>query len=85
MVRSSMTPSWLSNLANHGMMSIGTKHIVSFFFAASVLIWVQMVGYVEAFGTTAGVFALILGGGMAVLIPFGARIRHRQANWRIIL
>ncbi|KAK1776937.1 major facilitator superfamily domain-containing protein [Copromyces sp. CBS 386.78] len=67
------------------MLVNGTKNFVCFFFSASVLIWVQMVGYAEAFGTTAGVFALIMGGGMALLIPFGARIRHRQANWRIIL
>ncbi|KAK3395451.1 major facilitator superfamily domain-containing protein [Sordaria brevicollis] len=67
------------------MLVNGTKNIVCFFFAASVLVWVQTVGYIEAFGTTAGVFALIMIGGMLLLIPFGARIRHRQANWRIIL
>jgi hypothetical protein len=47
--------------------------------------WVEEVGYKACFGAQAGIFVAVIFLGMAVLIPFGATIRHRQAKWRIIL
>lgn len=68
--------------AKHG---IGSKNIVAFGFLYGIVPWVEEVGYVECFGIQAGIYVAIIAIGMAVLIPFGARIRHIQAKWRIIL
>ncbi|KAF2400137.1 MFS general substrate transporter [Trichodelitschia bisporula] len=62
----------------------GLKNIVAFGFVYGVVPWVTGSGYVNAFGTQAGVFVAI----MALAIPlalYGARIRHRTSQWRIIL
>ncbi|KAK4647839.1 uncharacterized protein QC761_104890 [Podospora bellae-mahoneyi] len=67
------------------MLVNGSKNIVAFGFLYGIVPWVEKVGYVECFGTQAGIYAAIIAMGMAVLIPFGARIRHAQAKWRIIL
>jgi hypothetical protein len=42
-------------------------------------------GYVNAFGTMAGVFAAVVGIGSLLLIVYGARLRHASAQWKIIL
>jgi hypothetical protein len=47
--------------------------------------WVEQTGYVNCFGAQAGIFVAVIAIGMAVLIPYGARMRHEQAHWRIIL
>ncbi|KAK4200233.1 putative transporter in the major facilitator superfamily [Triangularia verruculosa] len=67
------------------MLVNGTKNVVAFGFLYGIVPWVEEVGYVECFGTQAGIYVAIIAIGMAVLIPFGARIRHAQARWRIIL
>jgi hypothetical protein len=58
---------------------------VAFGFLYGIVPWVEEVGYVRCFGAQAGIFVAVILLGMAVLIPFGAAIRHRQAKWRIIL
>lgn len=53
-------------------------------FLYGVVPWVTKVGYVETFGTQAGVFIAVI----ALALPlsvFGGRIRHRTAQWRIIM
>ena len=62
----------------------GLKNVVAFGFLYGVVPWVTKAGYVEVFGTQAGVFVAII----ALAIPlslFGRRIRHATAQWRIIL
>jgi len=58
--------------------------MVAFGFLYGVVPWVEEVGYIECFGTQAGIYATIIAVGM-LLIPFGTRIRHAQSKWRIIL
>jgi len=65
--------------------SIGSKNIVAFGFLYGVVPWVEEVGYIDCFGTQSGIFVAVIAIGMAILIPFGAKIRHHQALWRIIL
>lgn len=62
----------------------GLKNIVAFGFLYGVLPWVAEAGYVEAFGTQAGIYVLILLSAIP-LIFFGQRLRHVTARWRIIL
>jgi hypothetical protein len=62
----------------------GLKNIVAFGFLYGVVPWVSKVGYVDSFGTQAGVYVAIL----ALSIPlamFGERLRHRTSQWKIIL
>jgi hypothetical protein len=65
--------------------ALGTKNIVAFGFLYGIVPWVEQTGYVNCFGAQAGIFVAVIAIGMAVLIPFGAKMRHQQANWRIIL
>ncbi|KAH8882511.1 MFS general substrate transporter [Thozetella sp. PMI_491] len=67
------------------MLVNGSKNIVAFGFLYGIIPWVEQAGYVNCFGTQAGVYVAIIGLGMLLLIPFGAKIRHNQAQWRIIL
>ncbi|KAK4209683.1 protein HOL1 [Rhypophila decipiens] len=67
------------------MLVNGSKNIVAFGFLYGVVPWVEEVGYIDCFGTQAGIFVAVIALGMALLIPFGAKIRHKQALWRIIL
>lgn len=64
---------------------IGTKNVVAFGFLYGIVPWVEQVGYVNCFGAQAGIFAAVIAIGMILLIPFGAKWRHEQAKWRIIL
>ena len=46
--------------------------------------WVHHKGYINAFGTQAGVYVAV----MALVIPlalYGEKIRHKTAQWRIIM
>ena len=46
--------------------------------------WVHHKGYINAFGTQAGVYVAV----MALAIPlalYGEKIRHKTAQWRIIM
>lgn len=66
------------------MLINGLKNIVAFGFLYGVVPWVSQAGYVNTYGTQAGVYVAIL----ALAIPlsfFGARIRHITGSWRIIL
>jgi hypothetical protein len=63
----------------------GIKNIVAFGFLYGVVPWVTEAGYVNAFGTMAGVFAGVVGIGAVLLIVCGARLRHASAQWKIIL
>jgi MFS family permease len=67
------------------MLVNGTKNIVAFGFLYGIVPWVEQTGYVNCFGAQAGIFVAVIAIGMAVLIPYGARMRHEQAHWRIIL
>jgi len=40
---------------------------------------------VNCFGAQAGIFVAVIAIGMALLIPYGGKVRHEQAHWRIIL
>lgn len=62
----------------------GLKNIVAFGFLYGVVPWVTKVGYIDSFGTQAGVFVAII----ALAIPlsiFGERLRHRTSQWKLIL
>ncbi|OQN97264.1 hypothetical protein B0A48_16806 [Cryoendolithus antarcticus] len=62
----------------------GLKNVVAFGFLYGVVPWVTKSGYVDSFGTQAGVFVAI----MALAIPlslYGAKLRHKSAQWRIVL
>lgn len=63
----------------------GLKNIVAFGFLYGVVPWVEDAGYVNAFGTMAGVFAGIVAIGAVLLIRYGASARHAAAQWRVIL
>ncbi|KAK0630224.1 major facilitator superfamily domain-containing protein [Bombardia bombarda] len=67
------------------MLINGSKNIVAFGFLYGIIPWVDEVGYVDCFGAQAGIFVAVIAVGMGVLIPFGGKIRHMQARWRIIL
>lgn len=58
---------------------------MAFGFLYGIVPWVEEVGYKACFGAQAGIFVAVILIGMAVLIPYGAAIRHTQAKWRIIL
>jgi hypothetical protein len=63
----------------------GLKNIVAFGFLYGVVPWVEQVGYVNAFGTMAGIFVAIVGFGAVSLIVYGAKVRHTSARWKLIL
>jgi hypothetical protein len=63
----------------------GLKNIVAFGFLYGVVPWVADVGYVNAFGTMAGVFAGVVTIGAVLLIRYGASARHAVAQWKVIL
>lgn len=67
------------------MLVNGTKNIVTFGFLFGIIPWVEEVGYIRCFGAQSGIFVAVILLGMAVLIPLGSVIRHRQAQWRIII
>ncbi|KAK1757810.1 protein HOL1 [Echria macrotheca] len=67
------------------MLVNGSKNIVAFGFLYGIVPWVTQVGYINCFGAQTGIFVAVIALGMAILIPLGARIRHAQAQWRIIL
>jgi hypothetical protein len=54
-------------------------------FLYGVVPWVDKVGYVDSFGTMAGIFVAIVGIGAVLLIIYGARVRHAGAQWKLIL
>jgi hypothetical protein len=61
------------------------KNIVAFGFLYGVIPWVEETGYVNAFGTMAGIFVGVVGIGGILLVMFGARVRHAASHWKIIL
>ncbi|KAI1859012.1 uncharacterized protein JN550_012274 [Neoarthrinium moseri] len=67
------------------MLVNGLKNIVAFGFLYGIIPWVEDVGYVNCFGAQAGIFVAIILIGATSLIIFGAKMRHAQASWRIIL
>jgi len=67
------------------LMVNGLKNIVAFGFLYGVVPWVEEAGYVNAFGTMAGVFAGIVGIGAVLLVIYGATVRHTSAQWKVIL
>lgn len=67
------------------MLVNGSKNIVAFGFLYGIVPWVTDVGYIDCFGAQAGIFVAVIAIGAVILIPFGAKIRHIQAKWRIII
>jgi hypothetical protein len=63
----------------------GLKNMVAFGFLYGVIPWVEEAGYVQAFGTMAGIFAGIVGIGAVLMVMYGANVRHTSAQWRVIL
>jgi hypothetical protein len=63
----------------------GLKNIVAFGFLYGVVPWIEEAGYVQAFGTMAGVFAGIVGTGAVILVIHGTNVRHASAQWKVIL
>jgi len=63
----------------------GLKNIVAFGFLYGVVPWVMDVGYVDSFGTQAGLYIAILVVFGLPLYFFGEKIRHTSAQWRVIL
>lgn len=62
----------------------GLKNVAAFGFLYAIVPWVNKVGYAESFGTQAAIAVAIL----ALAIPlsiYGSKIRHRTAQWRIVL
>ncbi|KAK8049636.1 hypothetical protein PG994_011366 [Apiospora phragmitis] len=67
------------------MLVNGVKNIVAFGFLYGIVPWAEEAGYINCFGTQSGIFVGIVAIGAVLLVMFGARLRHAQANWRIIL
>jgi hypothetical protein len=63
----------------------GLKNIVAFGFLYGVIPWVEDVGYIECFGTQAGLYVAIIGIFGVLLTVYGAKLRHITSQWRIIL
>jgi hypothetical protein len=66
------------------LMVNGLKNVVAFGFLYGVVPWVTEVGYIASFWTQAAIFVVI----MALAIPltiYGKTIRHKSAQWRIIM
>jgi hypothetical protein len=72
-------------LNKHQLTKTGLKNIVAFGFLYGVVPWVDRVGYVNCFGTMAGIFAGVVGIGAVLLILYGAKTRHATAKWQVIL
>lgn len=60
------------------------QNIVAFGFLYGVVPWVMETGYINAFGAQAGIYVAILLLAVPVIV-FGKQIRHRSAQWRVIL
>lgn len=58
---------------------------MAFGFLYGIVPWAEEAGYVNCFGTQAGIFVGIVAIGAVLLIAYGAKARHVQAHWRIIL
>ncbi|KAK8114574.1 hypothetical protein PG999_006643 [Apiospora kogelbergensis] len=67
------------------MLVNGLKNIVAFGFLYGIVPWAEEAGYINCFGTQSGIFVGIIAIGAVPLIMYGARIRHAQAHWRIIM
>lgn len=78
-------PPWLEDSNKLTMLPTGLKNIVAFGFLYGILPWAEKAGYINCFGTQSGIFVGIIVIGAVPLVIFGARIRHAQANWRIIM
>ncbi|KAF1983884.1 MFS general substrate transporter [Aulographum hederae CBS 113979] len=62
----------------------GLKNVVAFGFLYGVVPWVTEVGYVDSFGTQAGLYVALVG--LALPLYFwGEKMRHVTSQWRIIL
>lgn len=66
------------------MLTNGLKNVAAFGFLYAIVPWVNKVGYAAAFGTQAAIAVVILAFAIPLSI-FGSKIRHRTAQWRIIL
>ncbi len=55
-------------------LALGSKNIVAFGFLYGIVPWVEEVGYVDCFGAQAGIFVAVIGLGMILLIPLGAKV-----------
>ncbi|KAK8088998.1 hypothetical protein PG997_003959 [Apiospora hydei] len=67
------------------MLVNGLKNIVAFGFLYGIVPWAEEAGYINCFGTQCGIFVGIIAIGAVLLVMYGARIRHVQASWRIIM
>ncbi|KAK3049071.1 hypothetical protein LTR09_009725 [Extremus antarcticus] len=63
----------------------GLKNIVAFGFLYGVIPWVTQAGYVDAYGTQAGVYVLVLLVTVVPIVVFGRKLRHISAGWKVIL
>ncbi|KAF2502935.1 MFS general substrate transporter [Lophium mytilinum] len=63
----------------------GFKNIVAFGFLYGVVPWVEDVGYIDCFGTQAGLYVAIIGIFGGLLAVFGGKLRHITSQWRIII
>lgn len=63
----------------------GLKNVVAFGFLYGVVPWVDSAGYVNVFGTQAGVFVAVVLLGGAGLWWTGERVRRATGAWRIIM
>ncbi|WPH00966.1 Hypothetical protein R9X50_00380000 [Acrodontium crateriforme] len=62
----------------------GLKNVVAFGFLYGVVPWVSEAGYIDVFGTQAGIYVGIMFLAIPLIIS-GQRIRHKSGRWRIIL
>ncbi|PSN63239.1 MFS general substrate transporter [Corynespora cassiicola Philippines] len=63
----------------------GLKNIVAFGFLYGIIPWVEEAGYVDCFGTQAGIFVGVVGIGAVLLILYGAKLRHSASQWKVIM
>ena len=69
----------------HELTADTPKNIVAFGFLYAVIPWVTQAGYIDTFGTQAGIYVLVLLVTVVPTIMFGRRIRHVTAGWKVIL
>lgn len=57
---------------------------MAFGFLYGVIPWVTEAGYIDTFGTQAGIYVLIMSLAIPVII-WGQKMRHVTAQWKVIL
>lgn len=67
-----------------GVLLMSQQNVVCFGFLYAIVPWVNQTGYVNAFGTQAGIFVAVCALAIPVAV-YGQQLRHITSEWRVIL